>query len=92
MFHVDGLGWLWADCSFGSGARREGDEERRRFYFGNLDPWRMVANSEFMAPLAPACDVLRNDPFDNQVGEMIVGERGLTSHDFTWKIELVSMR
>lgn len=92
MFHVDGLGWLWADCSFGSGARREGDEGRRRFYFGNLDPWRMVANSEFMAPLAPACDVLRNDPFDNQVGEMIVGERGLTSHDFTWKIELASMR
>ena len=91
MFYVEGLGWLWADCSFGSGARREGDEARRRFYFGNLDPWRMVANSEFMAPLTPACDVLRNDPFDNQVGEMVVGNRGLTSHDFTWKIELVSM-
>lgn len=91
MFHVDGLGWLWADCSFGSGARCEGDEARRRFYFGNLDPWRMVANSRFMAPLTPDCDVLRNDPFDNQVGEMVVGERGLTSHDFSWRTELVSM-
>lgn len=92
MFYVEGLGWLWADCSFGSSARREGDEDRRRFYFGNLGPWRMVANSEFMAPLTPVCEVLRNDPFDNQVGEMVVDERGLTSHDFTWKTELLSMR
>lgn len=92
MFYVDGLGWMWADCSFGSAARRDGDEQRRRFYFGNLGPWRMVANSEFMAPLTPACDILRNDPFDNQVGELVVDGRGLTSHDFTWKTELVSMR
>ena len=92
MFYVDGLGWMWADCSFGSASRRDGDEQRRRFYFGNLGPWRMVANSEFMAPLTPACDILRNDPFDNQVGELVVDGRGLTSHDFTWKTELVSMR
>ena len=92
MFYVDGLGWMWADCSFGSAARRDGDEQRRKFYFGNLGPWRMVANSEFMAPLTPACDILRNDPFDNQVGELVVDGRGLTSHDFTWKTELVSMR
>ncbi len=92
MFYVEDLGWLWADCSFGSSARREGDEDRRRFYFGNLGPWRMVANSEFMAPLTPACEVLRNDPFDNQVGEMVVDGRGLTSHDFTWKTELLSIR
>lgn len=91
MFYVGGLGWLWADCSFGSAARRDGDEARRRFYFGNLGPWRMVANAQFEGNLAPACDVLRNDPFDNQVGEMVVGGHGLTSHDFAWKVELVSM-
>ena len=45
----------------------------------------------FEGNLAPACDVLRNDPFDNQVGEMVVGGHGLTSHDFAWKVELVSM-
>ena len=91
MFYVEGLGWLWADCSFGSSARRDGDEARRRFYFGNLGPWRMVANSQFMAPLTPACDILRADPYDNQVGELVVGDRGLTFHDFTWQTPLVSM-
>ena len=82
MFYVEGLGWLWADCSFGSAARREGDEARRRFYFGNLGPWRMPANSAFFSPLTPADEALRNDPFDNQLGEMCVDGRGLTSYDF----------
>lgn len=91
MFFIEDLGWLWADCSFGSSARRDGDEARRRFYFGNLGPWRMVANSQFMAPLTPACDILRADPYDNQVGELVVGDRGLTFHDFTWQTTLVSM-
>ena len=83
MFWVDGMGWLWADCSFGSAARREGDEARRRFYFGNIGPWRMPANHEFFSQLAPADPALRNDPFDSQLGEMCVGGRGLTSYDFT---------
>ena len=82
MFYVEGLGWLWADCSFGSAARREGDEARRRFYFGNLGPWRMPANSAFFSPLMPADEALRNDPFDSQLGEMCVDGRGLTSYDF----------
>ena len=51
----------------------------------------MVANSQFMAPLTPACDILRADPYDNQVGELVVGDRGLTFHDFTWQTILVSM-
>lgn len=83
MFYVEGLGWLWADCSFGSAARREGDEARRRFYFGNLGPWRMPANSRFFSPLTPPDEALRNDPFDNQSGEMCVDGCGLTSYDFT---------
>ena len=83
MFHIDGLGWLWADCSFGSAARREGDEARRRFYFGNIGPWRMPANHEFFSRLTPADPALRNDPFDSQLGEMCVDGRGLTSYDFT---------
>lgn len=81
MFYIEGLGWLWADCSFGSSARREGNEARRRFYFGNLGPWRMPANSAFFAPLTPADDVLRDDPFDNQTGEMIVDGVGLSRYE-----------
>lgn len=81
MFYIEGLGWLWADCSFGSAARREGDDARRHFYFGNLGPWRMPANARFFAPLTPADPALRDDPFDNQMGELCVDGVGMTSYD-----------
>lgn len=77
MFYIAPHGWLWADCSFGSAARRMGEESRRRHYFGNLDPWRMVANSEFYTALTPVDPEWRADPFDNQRGEMVVDGEGL---------------
>ena len=92
MFFTDEFGWLWADCSFGSSARREGDEARRLHYFGNLDPWRMVANSRFQAELAPACDGVRWDPFDNQMGEASVDGRGCDEREMRRSVELLEMR
>lgn len=92
MFYTDEFGWLWADCSFGSSARREGNEERRLHYFGNLDPWRMVANSQYQAELSPACDGVRWDPFDNQMGEASVNGRGCNQDEMHRVIELVEMR
>ena len=41
----------------------------------------MPANSAFFAPLTPAVDVLRDDPFDNQTGEMIVDGVGLSRYE-----------
>lgn len=69
QFWTKEYGWLFCDPSFGGGAHDAGDEERRRFYFGNLDPFRMVANNTFQAQFTPAPSFLRNDPYDNQVGE-----------------------
>ncbi len=43
----------------------------------NLDPWRMVANSAFFAPLTPPDPEWRSDPFDNQTGELIADGVGL---------------
>lgn len=79
MFYVAPHGWLWADCSYGSGSRRRGEAERRAHYFGNLDPCRMAANHQFAAPLTPPDPAWRNDPTDNQLGEMAVDGVGLTS-------------
>lgn len=90
MFYVAPHGWLWADCSFGSAARRQGDEARRRHYFGNLDPFRMVANSEFFVPLTPADPEWRADPFDNQRGEMMVDGRGLAAGEIEAEQEVIS--
>lgn len=91
MFYTPGTGWLWADCSFGSDARRAGDEELRHFYFGNLDPWRTVCNRVFFAPFDPPSPGMRRDPFDNQLGEAARNGCGLPAGAITQAVELVDM-
>ncbi len=81
-FYVAPHGWLFADPSYGTGAVRLEKEERRKYYFGNLDPFRMVANSEFMAPFTVDKDHWRADPYDNQIGEMETTDRGLCYDEF----------
>ena len=77
QFYVAPYGWLFADCSFGGSAWRAGNEERHAFYFGNLDPFRMVANSALQAAFDPPKTQLRIDPFDNQRGEAEYAGYGL---------------
>ncbi|MCI1664854.1 MAG: transglutaminase-like domain-containing protein [Atopobiaceae bacterium] len=91
MFYVAPMGWLWADCSFGSHARADGNEWLRDHYFGSLDPWRMVSNSEFFSPLTPVDTAVRDDPYDNQLGEMSVDGHGLDRHEMRRAVRLVSM-
>ena len=81
-FYVAPHGWMFADPSYGTGAVRLEKEERRKYYFGNLDPFRMVANSEFMAPFTVDKDHWRADPYDNQVGEMETADRGLCYEEY----------
>ena len=81
-FYVAPHGWLFADPSYGTGAVRLEKEERRKYYFGNLDPFRMVANSEFMSPFTVDKDHWRADPYDNQIGEMETTDRGLRYDEF----------
>ncbi len=86
-FYVAPHGWMFADTSYGTGAVRLEKEERRKFYFGNLDPYRMVANSEFMAPFTIDKDHWRADPYDNQLGEMETTDRGLRYGEFSYSKE-----
>ena len=81
-FYVQPQGWLFADCSYGVSAQRNQNEDRRKFYFGNLDPYRMVANSAFAAPFTVDKDFWRADPYDNQVGEIETADRGLTYEEY----------
>ena len=82
QFYVAPYGWLYADTSYGIAAVRAGDEERRKFYFGNIDPFRMTANQAFQAPFTVEKQHWRADPYDNQVGEMETEERGLRYEEF----------
>jgi transglutaminase-like putative cysteine protease len=89
QFYVEPWGWVFADCSFGGGARRNGNEERRQFYFGNIDPFRVVTTPGFMAPLTPPMQYMRADPYDNQYGEGETATRELLLSDLITDYVLV---
>jgi transglutaminase-like putative cysteine protease len=79
--------WLFADLSFG-GSRRD-NEVRRQFYFGNLDAYRMPANSEICAAFWPSKKYWRSDPVDNQVGEVENKVKNLYYDSFHYKINVL---
>lgn len=91
QFYIAPYGWLFADCSFGGSAYRAGNTERHDFYFGNLDPFRMVANSELQAEFDPPKQHLRIDPFDNQRGEAEYADRGLIWIEVDEHFEMLEM-
>ncbi|HEX3027399.1 MAG TPA: transglutaminase-like domain-containing protein [Clostridia bacterium] len=92
QFYLAPYGWLFADCSFGGSAYRIGEEEHWNFYFGNLDPFRMPANSDFQCEFYPRKKFLRNDPYDNQSGEAEYENRGLSSLEYRTDHILVAMK
>jgi len=81
-FYVAPYGWLFADCSFGGSAFRAGNEARRDFYFGNLEPWRMPLCSAFQQELNPPKKFLRFDPYDHQNGEIESLTRALDGSEY----------
>lgn len=93
QFYIAPYGWLYADCSFGGAAYRMGAEERWRFYFGNLDPFRIPCCSEFQTEFEPGKKFLREDPYDNQTGEAECETRGFIKHvEFETKQQMVEIR
>ena len=91
QFYVEPYGWLYADCSFGGAAWREGRKERWDFYFGNLEPFRMPAAREFAGSFEPPMKHLRNDPYDNQMGEAEYGDRSLLEEEYSTEYEMIQL-
>ena len=89
QYYVAPFGWLSADCSFGGSAFRQGDEKRRAYYGANLDPYRIPYASQFMHSFSREEEGLRDDPYDNQSGEVFCGGRFLRSgKEFTVEYRL----
>ena len=88
-FYVEPQGWLFADCSYGVSANRNQNEPRRKFYFGNLDPYRMVANSAFQENFTVPKVQWRADPYDNQVGEMESDTTGFSFEQYVRSKEVL---
>lgn len=92
MFYIKPFGWLYADPSFGGSAYMIGNKEREDYYFGNLDCYRMVANNEYQQEFNPAKTCWRNDPYDNQSGEVeYIDDKGLISCQFDHDMQLISI-
>jgi len=80
-FYVEPYGWMYVDASYGTTANRLGKQERREFLFGNLDPYRMVANRKFQVNFDIPKVHWRADPYDNQEGELETTDRGFRGDD-----------
>ena len=92
QFYIESYGWLYADASFGGAAWRAGDLERWEFYFGNLDPYRIPAASEYQKNFYFPKKYLRQDPYDNQMGEAEYEDQGLLEgSDFDTKHEIIEI-
>lgn len=92
QFYIKPYGWLYADASFGGAAWRAGDLERWEFYFGNLDPYRIPTVSEYQSDFYFPKKYLRQDPYDNQMGEAEYEDQGLLEGmDFDTKHEKVEI-
>ena len=89
-FYIAPYGWFFADPSYGTSAFRSGNLERNKFYFGNLDPYRFVANRGFMKPFLNEKKYWRQDPYDNQSGEMECEERGFRGEELDGNCEVIS--
>ena len=88
-FYIAPYGWLYADASFGGGAFRAGNDERRDFYFGNIEPWRLVYNSALQQEFDPPKKYIRYDPYDSQTAEIEYSDRALFRSEFRVKRELL---
>ena len=91
QFYIAPYGWVYADCSFGGSAWREGEFDRWNYYFGNLDIFRMPSCSEVVKEFDPPKKWLRGDPVDNQRGEFEYEDHGLLYSQLEVKQELISM-
>lgn len=91
QFYVAPYGWVFADLSFGGSAWRLGNTERWNYYFGNLDIFRMPANSEIQMEFTPEKKWLRIDPIDNQRGEIEYEDHGLSFDQVEVEETLISM-
>ncbi len=89
QFYVAPYGWLYTDPSYGGGALRDGDITLWNHYFCNIDPFRLVANTDFQQPFDPPKAFMRTDPYDNQSGEAEYETYGLGFGDMLKKRSVI---
>ncbi len=90
-FYVEPYGWVFADVSFGNSGFKLDKKEKHDFYFGNLEPFRLVFNNDYYIQLDPKKEQFRHDPYDNQSGEVEYDDYGLKSSEFSTVTKIEKM-
>ena len=88
-------GWMPVDPYMGIWAMRyantltpEQKREIRDFYFGGLDQYRMIANSDHSQALRPPKRTMRSDDVDFQRGELEWGDKNIYFNQFSYSLTL----
>jgi transglutaminase-like putative cysteine protease len=91
--YLEPYGWMPVDPYMGIWATRYSrglsDSEKREvrdFYFGGLDQWRMIANSDHNQTLVPARNTFRSDTVDFQRGELEWGTNNIYFDKFDYEL------
>jgi transglutaminase-like putative cysteine protease len=91
--HLAPYGWMPADPYMGIWAMQiartltpEQQREVRDFYFGGLDQWRMIANSDHCQQLSPPKRSFRSDTVDFQRGELEWGDHNIYFDQFSYEL------
>lgn len=87
-FYVAPWGWLPADPSYG--LLEHDDPKVREFYFGHLDPYRMIVNLDFARPLDPPKRSFRSEPNDFQRGEIEIDGVNLYFDEWDWTFDVTT--
>ena len=88
-------GWMPVDPYMGIFAMRycpslQPEQKRaiRDFYFGGLDQYRMIANSDHSQALNPPKRTMRSDDVDFQRGELEYGDHNIYLDKFSYSLNL----
>lgn len=84
--YFEGTGWVPVDVSFGA------TSYGGFFFFGGIDPYRMVVNNDFGRPLDPVKKFPRSDTVDFQRGEVEwdCGNLYYNQWDYSFDIEYLN--
>ena len=92
-------GWVPVDPYMGIWAMRyattlkpEQKREVRDFYFGGLDQYRMIANSDHSQRLNPPKRTMRSDDVDFQRGELEYGDKNIYFDKFSYRLTLEEIK
>jgi transglutaminase-like putative cysteine protease len=92
-------GWMPVDPYMGIWAMRYADtlkpeqkREVRDFYFGGLDQYRMIANSDHSQTLNPPKRSIRSDDVDFQRGELEYGDKNIYLNQFNYSLTVKELK